>query len=175
MSKSFGETNLRRFLLELAYYQDQLLQSYRNIFIASQTIVVSMATLIVAFSEYPLNSTFIFQLIIGVFIIIYWKKITHSRGLDVSYCHLQFEKVEAGKRLELYEELRPFRSFKDWQNKTIKEKERILKKYDKSEKPNRKIFKSYTRNVMGRKLPFIFSIVWGLIFLTFIITMIYKI
>lgn len=168
LSRQFGKTELRMFLLELTNYQDNLLQTYRNIFIASQTIVISIAILIVA-SVRQRNPTFIFLLIIGAFIILYWKKITYSRGLDVSYCHMQLEKVEAEIRLTSDERRKPFWSFKDWQHKSVKDKERILKGYDK--KHNRDIFESYTREIMGTKLPFIFSIVWVLIFLIFIINL----
>ena len=67
MEKKSEKKEFKMFLLEMANLQDNLLQSYRNIFIASQTIVVSIATLIVAFSTYPYNSTFIFELIIFLF------------------------------------------------------------------------------------------------------------
>jgi len=170
-----NDSNLRTFLLEMANYQDNLLQTYRNIFIASQTIIVSIASLIVAFSKYPQNLTFVFQLIIGIFIIHYWKKITYSRSLDVSYFHMQLEKLEEEIPLKPDEKHKPFRAFKDWQNNTtIIDRERILKNYDKSQEPNRKIFESYTRKIMGRTLPFIYSIVWGLIFLTFILTLLFP-
>ena len=169
MSRQFGKTERRMFLLELANYQDNLLQTYRNIFIASQTVVISIATLIVAFPNLQLKFTFIFQLIIGTFLIIYWKKITYARGLDVSYCHMQLEKLEEGIHLTPDENLKPFRAFKDWQRKKLKEKERTLKSYDREH--NRDIFKSYTRKVMSQKLPFIFTIIWVLIFLTFILTL----
>lgn len=175
MNQRFTRKDLRMFLLELANYQDNLLQTYRNIFIASQTFVVSIATLIVAFSKYPLNLTFIFQLIIGIIIIIYWKKITYSRGLDVSYCHMQLEKLERRIKLKPNEKNKPFYSFKDWQQKSIMEKEIELEKYDNADKKDKRdIFESYTRKVMGQKLPFVFSIIWALILLTFILTLIFK-
>lgn len=163
------ETNM--FFLEMANYQENLLQTYRNIFIASQTIVVSIATLIVAFSSRPLNLTFSFQLIIGIVIIHYWKKITYLRGLDVSYCHMQIEKLE-NRWLTSDEILKPFWYFKNWQHFSLEKKEKILQDYDKEYK--RDIFESSTRKIMGRTLPFIYSIVWGLILLTFVLTIIFS-
>lgn len=176
MSRQFGKPELRMFLLEMANYQDNLLQTYRNIFIASQTIIISIATLIISFSNLQLRFTFIFQLIIGATIIFYWKNITYTRGLDVSYCHMQLEKLEKGIFLSIDEKHEPFRSFKNWQKKSKIEKERTLKDYDYADKEDkRNIFKSYTRDVMGQKLPLVFSFIWVLISLTFILTLIFPI
>ncbi|MBE3128303.1 MAG: hypothetical protein IMZ60_01335 [Actinobacteria bacterium] len=169
MKNSYDNEALSMFLLELANYQDNLLQTYRNIFIASQTFIISIATLTTSFNNSNSNLTFIFQLIIGISILIYWRKITYSRGLDVSYCHMQLEKSEKKTKLTNDEMTKPFYSFKNWQKKSKKEKEKELRNYDNADKKDkRKIFESYTRGVMGTKLPFIYSIVWVLLSLIYL-------
>ena len=150
--KSNGD--LEKFYLELAMYQDQLLQSYRLIFIASQTILISIAMLLIS-SNNPLANIFfpyVSLFIIGLILFIIWRNITESRELDVSYCHMQLLKIER-KEIIQDEKEKPFDFFKNWQNNSHSGKICILNKYKQC------LLSSFTRKWM-KWLPWCYLIIW---------------
>lgn len=169
MRTPVDEDNLEKFLLELSMYQDQLLQNYRHIFIASQTILISIAMLLLVSGEKSIF-VFLFYLIlfcIGLILITLWKAITKSRGLDVSYCHMQLLRLERkkDKPLKENEERRPFDSFKEWQQCTEEAKMDKLNNYDKH------LLDSQTRKDI-EKLPDKFLILWIFGIVLYVISMI---
>jgi len=142
------------FYITLANYQDNLLQNYRLIFISSQTIVISIATLIVSISP---NKWKILPLIfIGLALLYLWCKISNSRGFDVSYCHMQIIKLENKEVLTPDEKNKPFVAFKIWQKN--KDKEGILSKFDQNH--DIKLLDSPSRDSLGFYLPLIYFIMW---------------
>lgn len=137
MQTSIDIDNLEKFLLEMSTYQDQLLQSYRLIFISSQTILISIAMLLLSSGEGSVPSLlFYFMLLgIGLILLVLWRAITENRELDVSYCHMQLLKLERNERdrdrhLSDDEKKRPFDSFKNWQQYTEDAKISKLNNYD---------------------------------------------
>jgi len=157
MEKPIENDGLEKFLLELAMYQDQLLQSYRQIFIASQSILISVAMLILIDGNgLPLSLIFYAMLFFGIGLILFclWRNITENRELDVSYCHMQLLKVENNDpSLKPNDLKKPWSSFKEWQKKTKDAKKCELNKYCPS------LLSSITREKMNR-LPWYFLTVW---------------
>lgn len=159
--------DVKSFLITLANYQENLLQGYRSIFVSSQTILISIAMLLLAIYAPSISSLLFYFLlsIIGFVLIGFWLGITESRELDVSYCHMQLKKLEKGD-LNNNEIDFPWISFKEWQNKykesgcpNNKKKEEI-NGYDKD------FLASTTRKKMGL-LPWIFLGIWIIGFLIF--------
>lgn len=75
--------------------QDSLLQSYRNIFLTSQSIIFAIAVFIVSGSN-PYLGSLLF--VVGIFMIFWlWIPICKSRGYDVWFFHLQLLYHEEGK------------------------------------------------------------------------------
>ena len=153
---------LKDFLITLANYQENLLQTYRIIFISSQTIVISIATLIVSIT--PNKWLIIPLLIIGLFLLGLWYNISKSRGFDVSYCHMQLIKIENNENLTPDEKNKPFSTFKKWQNE---DKESILLKFDTEHNEN--LLNSPSRKSLGLYLPLVYFIMWIFIILFVII------
>jgi len=171
---------LKSFLTNMVMWQDSLLQNYRLIFISSQSILLPLSVLIFVnfWSEYvsqnsslpfpPLPALFIMfpLLAVGLCILYYWIKITHNRGLDVSYIQMQLLKYEGyrGKYLSNREQTSPFIAFKkDWQDeKSSREKEEILTKFEE------KFLLDYTRKRMEKYLPSCFYTLWMIIFVLLI-------
>jgi len=151
--------SLKEFYINLASYQDNLLQNYRLIFISSQTIVISIATLIVSISP---EKWIIFPLVlIGILLLIIWCSVSGARGFDVSYCHMQLIKIENNEVLSSEEAQTPFVAFKKWQKN--KQKEQILIDFDKIHVV--KLLDSQSRELLGFYLPLIYLIMWALIIL----------
>jgi hypothetical protein len=151
------------FYITLANYQDNLLQNYRLIFISSQTIVISIATLIVSITP---NKWIIFPLLfIGLILLYLWYSISKHRGFDVSYCHMQLIKIENNETLTQDENNKPFVVFKKWQKS--KDKEEILSNFDKEH--DIKLLDSPSRKSLGLYLPLIYFIMWAFLLLYVII------
>lgn len=134
MKEPVDEDNLEKFLLEMSMYQDQLLQNYRLIFISSQTILISIAMLLLISGKGAIPSLLFFAMLFGIgwILISLWRAITENRELDVSYCHMQLLKLERGpKSLKPEERKRPFDSFKNWQQYNEDAKISKLDNYDK--------------------------------------------
>jgi hypothetical protein len=155
--------DLKEFYIYIANYQDNLLQTYRLIFISSQTIIISIATLIVSVSP---DKWKIFPLFfIGLILLILWWRISEARGFDVSYCHMQLIKIENNESLDQDEKNKPFVAFKKWQNEECKKN--ILSKFD--ETHDVKLLDSRSRKYLGVVLPLIFLGMWILISIFIII------
>lgn len=166
----------KKFLLSIAMWQDSLLQNYRLIFISSQSILFPLSALIlvdfwryylskgysIPFPALPTLYIMIPLIIAGFGILYFWKKVTYSRGLDVSYWQMQLLKYEwyMGKQLFGRELRTPFISFKkDWQDgKTQQEKKEELNSFEK------KMLIDITRKRMEIYIPSIFYILWIFIF-----------
>jgi hypothetical protein len=149
-------SDLKNFLLELALYQDQLLQNYRHLFITSEIFLISVAMLLLASNSISILTYlfFIILFIIGCILMFLWRKITISRTLDVSYCHMQLLKLERSDNFLSDSEIKnPFDSFKQWQKYHNDAKRKILNDYDKG------LLDSTTRKYM-ENLPWMFFIIW---------------
>lgn len=160
MKNSVEKKNLdnpEKFLLEMSMYQDQLLQTYRLIFISSQTILISIALLLLTSDKESILSLFFYLMLsgIGCILIVYWRNITENRELDVSYCHMQLLKTENNDPTL---SSKHWTSFKDWQKKTMEAKRCELNRYCPS------ILSSRTREKM-HGLPFWFLGIWILGFI----------
>jgi len=161
MKEPHNEDNFKKFLLEMSMYQDQLLQSYRLIFISSQTILISIGMLLILSGEEPIRSLLAYIVLFcfgSIILLRLWSAITESRELDVSYCHMQLlklERNEKGKYRELTDDERkkPFESFKNWQQYNQDAKRSKLKNYDEH------LVHSTVRKKMNR-LPYWYFIIW---------------
>ena len=97
---TLGEgTDIRSSFLALVSHQGSLLQNYRSMFISSQAILISIASLILAITERSLLKILIiaFFFSFGLALVYTWKKITDNREAIVFYCQLNLLRLEKGK------------------------------------------------------------------------------
>jgi len=133
-------------LLKHWQIQEGLLQSYRTMFLVSQTLVFLVAAVMT-------ENVPVFCVLIGLGLVLLYTgtTIARARGLDVSYFQMQVLKLErnsmqgdfSGTILD---------EFKQWQNKSQSEKRRILGEF--------KLHFSRTRRMMETVLPVTFLILW---------------
>ncbi len=127
--------------------QENLLQTYRVLFVTSQTLVFSVASITVSQNK-PDKITFFVLLCLGLYLLTLWYKICRSRGFDVSYCQKILLDIENNIEHETF-----MTNFKKWQKKKRDEKVQILSQYE-------TLPESPTRRNMEFKLPFIFALLW---------------
>jgi hypothetical protein len=129
--------------------QENLLQGYRLIFLTSQTIIISVASLLVAYREADLLAliVFIVLLTLALTLLDFWRKIAGARALDVSYLQAILFHHE---RFENKESL--MREFKSWQKLHRNEKVEFIK--------NHSIEPSATRVIMEKRIPELFFLLW---------------
>lgn len=98
-SKSVKKADIRSSFLNLVSHQSSSLQAYRSMFISSQAILISIASLILAISEISMLKIIIitFFFVAGLTLVYTWKKITVNRKAIVFYCQLQLLRLEKGK------------------------------------------------------------------------------
>lgn len=171
--KPINDNNLKMFWLTLAHNNDTILQSYRIIFISSETILISFATLLFTFPNSILKMVLIISLfIIGVALVEPWKKITWNRGLQVFYCYMQVELLEEGK-LSKKARKKPFLSFCEWQNKIdLTEKEKQIEDYRKKH-DQESIYREYPRLILGVILPRLYLSLWVVILFVHVISFLF--
>ncbi len=126
--------------------QESLLQSYRRLFLTSETIIFSVASIIAAESQ-PNKLVFLILLILGSVLLYFWFQIGKARGLDVSYFQMLLLRAEKGEEIKDL-----LTNFKKWQFLDKKEKNKILAKF--------KLEKSRTRTTMEIYVPSLFIILW---------------
>ena len=122
-------------LISLWGIQDSLLQSYRRIYLTSQSILFAIAVFAVNKQIPVLKDLFP---ILGVIMVAFWIFSTRERASKVDYFQKKIRKME----------------------ETRKEQDRILNKF-KEEFPDRKIVS--TRSMLNYYLPIIFIILWMLL------------
>ena len=126
--------------------QDSLLQSYRGLFLTSQSIIFAIAS-VIATNSNPDKIVFIILLILGLILLYLWFNIGRARGLDVSYFQMLLLKDEKGEKISNI-----MTNFKEWQSKKSKEKIIELKEF--------KLDKSRTRTTLERDVPILFLFLW---------------
>lgn len=142
---------LRAEILSHWQIQEKLLQSYRFLFLISQSILFGFAS---QSTKEPL--IVIVLLMPALVLLVFWFQIGKSRGLDVSYFQMLLIKNEAGEDTE---QILTF--FKKWQKLSAMEKEKTLKEVG--------LHKSQTRLKMERYLPIVFVGMWAvLLCITFV-------
>mgnify|MGYP000913083138 CR=1 FL=1 len=126
--------------------QESLLQSYRGLFLTSQSIIFSIAS-IIATNPNPDKIVFLILLSLGLLLLWFWFRIGNARGLDVSYFQMLLLKTENGETID-----KILTRFKEWQCKGRQEKIKILKES--------KLDKSKTRTTLEIIVPTIFLVLW---------------
>jgi hypothetical protein len=142
----FDFFNMKNELLSHWQIQESLLQSYRGVFLTSQSIVFAVAS-ILATSVSPNKPVFILLTTLGLVLLYYWYQLANARGLDVSYFQMMLMKAERNEKLESI-----LTNFKTWQKLNADDKIRILNEFGLSQ--------SRTRITMEIYLPALFLILW---------------
>ncbi len=177
--------NLMSYLIAMWDIQDSLLQSYRNLFLTSQSIAFAIAVSIVSVSSHIWIFLALLLLFIGIFMVVYlWIPICKRRGYDVWFFHLNLLYLKEGKLVTVSNRNRVqiksisgedisgiFISFKNWQNMSIKDREFFMK-HDKNGKV---LMESKTRVKLEKHLPWTFIILWTVLGVFMIIKMLYGI
>ena len=144
-----GSPDLYGRCLTMWSIQDSLLQSYRNLMLTSQSIMLGIAIVSVQ-SRYPLIA---FIPAIPAFLLNRsWQPLARSRGFDVFYFQWQM------LRLEAHQQIRPdvLTGFKEWQRLTIKDRHVRL-----CEDPiGRELLGSPTRRKLDEVIPRTFRFCW---------------
>ena len=143
---------LRQELLMHWNIQEHLLQSYRSLFLVSQSLLFATAVVITSCKENDLV-LFILLLFIGMVELRFWYTICRARANDVSYFQWKIMESESLDPDGISEkETAVLTAFKAWQAMALNEKVKLL--------TGRKLYKSQTRIKMEKGLPFLFLISW---------------
>jgi len=143
--------------------QDSLLQSYRSIFITSESILLSLAVAVLSVGNAY------FSLILagpGIFLHVLWLKICSARARDVTFTQRVIEKVEKDE-IERFDVLS---EFKRYQSQYNTQRGYIYKDWElNKDEYFREMLRSPTRVKMDKYLPNIYLFLWviviGLVFL----------
>lgn len=146
------QPHLRQEILAHWQIQENLLQSYRLMFLTSQTIVFCAALL----STSRLLALILFS-ILGITLLVCWVQIAGARALDVSYFQMQLMKQETTPTSEPV-----LIRFKAWQRLKLVEKENILSEYG--------LHQSQTRHKMEKVIPALFAGLWTVMLVLAILT-----
>jgi hypothetical protein len=136
-------------LISMWGIQDSLLQSYRNIFLTSQSVLLSVAVFVAQGARPAL--AFLLALI-GLPLVWLWHSIVTSRGYHVWFFHLHILRLEAG--MSVPNNL--FKAFKDWQGLAQSEQQKQLH----GDALGRSLTKSKTRSRLDLYLPMAFAACW---------------
>jgi hypothetical protein len=138
---------IRQELLMHWQIQERLLQSYRLLFLLSQSLLFVAA----AFAQAV--TVFLLMLFPAIILLWFWGQIAQARAMDVSYFQMLVIRNEGGELAD-----RILTRFKQWQKQSAREKEQILKEFG--------LHKSQTRLKMEKYLPLLFASLWGILSVT---------
>jgi hypothetical protein len=132
--------------------QENLLQSYRLMFLTAQTIIFCAAVI-------STSRVLVFLMLsfLGIMLLVYWVQITTARALDVSYFQMLLMKHEKAPGSDPV-----LTNFKAWQRLAKIEKEKILSEYG--------LHKSQTRGKMEKRIPAIFAALWSVVLIITLLT-----
>lgn len=137
-------------ILSIWSIQDSLLQSYRSIFLSSQSVLFSISVFI-ATSKEPLFMFFIFP--IGLYLLYLMFKLTRKRGMGVWYCQLHILKIENNE----YNQSKDFMTeFKEFMTAKYKKNRNEIENSNYS----KILLKDSIRKSMDFKISIIFLILW---------------
>jgi hypothetical protein len=125
--------------------QESLLQSYRSLFLTSQSIIFAIGSIVAA--DDKMKVVFLPMLILGIVLLYFWHDLGTLRGLDVSYFQMQLMKAENGKSVGNL-----MLEFKVWQGLGKKEKRDRLKEFG--------LHRSKTRLWLEDLVPLLFLVLW---------------
>ncbi len=126
--------------------QERLLQSYRFMFMTSQSVLLTGAALITVQGT-PHRLVFLLLLVIGFVLLYAWVNITHARALDVSYFQMQLMLAEEGQIMD-----NVLTNFKTWQHLSRAKKQNALDKA--------RLLRSRTRQLLQIYVPLFFGLIW---------------
>jgi hypothetical protein len=153
-SNSLTDKQMKDEILSHWQIQESLLQSYRSLFLTSQSIIFSIAS-IIATDSHSNKIVFLILLILGIVLLYFWFQIGNARGLDVSYFQMLLLRTEKGEEINDI-----MINFKRWQILERKRKNNLLKEFE--------LEKSKTRTTMEIYVPTLFLLLWiGLSLTTF--------
>jgi len=153
------EKDIYNQLISMWDIQDGLLQSYRSIFITSESILIAISATILT-SNAPYLS--IMLCVLGYFVLHIWKSICNARALDVSFLQWLLLKIDRNDITVT----KPIDAFKGWQDTRKFENENVQDDDDFKDM----VSKSETRTKMEKTLPGVFLWIWHLIFVYSLIT-----
>ena len=139
-------------LISMWDIQDGLLQSYRSIFITSESILLAISTTILT-SNVPYLS--IILSVLGYFVLHIWKSICNARALDVSFLQWLLLRID---RLGIDVE-KPVDAFKKWQDTKMFKNDDVRKDDDFKDM----VSNLATKTKMEKTLPRVFLWMWHFI------------
>ncbi|MBS1508433.1 MAG: hypothetical protein JSS79_17475 [Bacteroidetes bacterium] len=145
-------SQLRQEILMHWQIQENLLQSYRLMFLITQTIIFCAALLTTS-----RLLAFLILSILGITLLVCWVQIAGARALDVSYFQMQLMKQEKTPASEPV-----ITQFKAWQRLSKMEKEKRLAEYG--------LHQSQTRRKMEKVIPMLFAGLWAAVLLISLLT-----
>ena len=141
--------------------QDSLLQSYRNIFLTSQSIIFSIAVFIASGSQ-PWFDFFLMPL--AFYLLSLWINLCQRRGYGVWFFQWQILRFESGQSVDL----NIFSAYREWQALGVKKQRARLE----NDELGKKLLKGPIRVKMDSVLPYIFCVLWGILGLFIIVMLI---
>ncbi len=133
---------------ELWTIQESLLQSYRQIFITSESVLFALATFVVATThvsiwvEAPV-------ILLGLGLIPIWMAVCNARARAVTFIHWLIQRYENGEQIE-----QPYSRFRQ-----LQEDEEVRREVE-ANADFRRLRNSKTRRRIDREVPLLFGIMW---------------
>lgn len=156
--KEAATTGSRDWITAMWSLQDNLLQWYRAIFIAGQTLLFVVAIAFLQIGQSWVHSGIAFLLALaGLLSLKPWLKIARHRGLNVHYWQLRLLKIEDGNPGPPI----GFTKFMDWEKLDLLRRERDISE-DPVWKAHHRVDKDITRHFFQSALPAFLSVVWCL-------------
>jgi hypothetical protein len=132
-------------LLQLWSIQNSILQSFRAVFIASETFVLGFAAILSARDQTSLVGRLV--PLFGIVLSVAWIRVCLDRGYDDSYCRGQILKLENGRLKG--RERQVVTAFREFQRQCIWQKGEILRG---------KVGPSKTRLLLDLGLPLVYFV-----------------
>lgn len=138
--------------------QESLLQTYRSIFVSSQSVLLAMAVTSLTISSQGKSGYALILAIPAAYLLYLWISVCTARARDVTFAQFLIMEIEANDN---FKEL-PLSVFKSFQNDGLSS---VISDGDwsKAESEFEAMLGSTTRLVMNKRLPIVFCGTWLLV------------
>ena len=139
--------------------QDSLLQSYRNIFLTSQSIIFSIAVFIASGTQLFWFAFFLMPL--AIYLLGLWLNLCRRRGHGVWFFQWQILRLENGQSVDQ----NMFSAYREWQALGAKKQRERLG----NDELGKGLLKAPIRVKIDQILPYVFGVLWGILGLLIVV------
>ncbi|MFT3796502.1 NUDIX hydrolase [Flavobacterium sp.] len=158
ISKTEEKNEIYSRLISLWSVQESLLQTYRSLFLTTQSILFSIAVFI-ATTKKPYFSMLLFP--IGIYLLFFGFRITKKRGFGVWYCILHLHKLDKNLNFNTNSLTIDLHNFME-----LSYKQKI--EYFQSDEVGKSMLDDKTRRGMDYRITYLFILLWLLLLISII-------